>query len=153
MSEAFSLWKKLEHLPLGKAMFSKLVCLRAPYFGSIHPRFIELRPGYCKIAMRKRKAVLNHIGTIHAIAMCNLAELAAGTMTDVSIPPGMRWIPKGMTVEYLQKASSNVTCEAVPEVAPDLAKTGEVKVLATVVDSTGTEVFRAQILMWLSAKK
>jgi hypothetical protein len=103
--------------------------------------------------MRKRKAVLNHIGTIHAIAMCNLAELAAGTMTDVSIPPGMRWIPKGMTVEYLQKASSNVTCEAVPEVAPDLAKTGEVKVLATVVDSTGTEVFRAQILMWLSAKK
>ena len=25
----------------------------------------------------KRRAVTNHIGTIHAIAMCNLAELAA----------------------------------------------------------------------------
>ena len=58
--------------------------------------------------MTKRRAVTNHIGTVHAIAMCNLAELAAGTMTEISIPPSMRWLPKGMAVEYLKKAESDV---------------------------------------------
>ena len=36
-------------------------------------------------------------------AMCNMAELAGGLMTDVSIPQGSRWIPSGMTVKYLKK--------------------------------------------------
>src|SRR3546814_8551637 len=41
--------------------------------------------------------------SVHAIALCNAAELAGGMMTEVSIPSGARWIPKGMTVEYLAK--------------------------------------------------
>ena len=65
--------------------------------------------------MRKRRAVQNHIGTVHAIAMCNLAEIAAGTMTEISIPASMRWLPKGMQVEYLKKADSDV--EAIATVA------------------------------------
>lgn len=47
--------------------------------------------------------MLNHIGTVHAIAMCNMAELAGGTMTEVTVPSTHRWIPKGMTVEYLKR--------------------------------------------------
>lgn len=35
--------------------------------------------------------------------MCNMAELAGGTMTEVTVPSTHRWIPKGMTVEYLKK--------------------------------------------------
>ena len=41
--------------------------------------------------------------------MCNMAELAAGTMTDVTVPGNYRWIPKGMTVEYLAKAETDLT--------------------------------------------
>jgi len=52
--------------------------------------------------------VLNHIGTVHAIAMCNMAELAGGTMTEVTVPATHRWIPKGMTVEYLKKAETDL---------------------------------------------
>jgi hypothetical protein len=151
--DVLSLWKRFDRFPFGKRLFSRLVCFRAPYFGSIRPRFVELRPGCCKIHMTKRRAVLNHIGTVHAIAMCNLAELAAGTMTEVSIRPDMRWIPKGMTVEYLSKATSDVSCEAVPEEASCLGEAGELKVRATVIDGAGNEVFRAQIIMWLSARK
>ena len=58
--------------------------------------------------MRKRRAVQNHIGTVHAIAMCNLAEMAAGTLTEISIPASMRWLPKGMQVQYLRKAETDV---------------------------------------------
>lgn len=148
-----ALWKRFESLPFGKVLFSWLVCVRAPYFGTIHPRFAELRPSFCKITMAKRRGILNHIGTIHAIAMCNLAELAAGTMTEVSIPPNMRWIPKGMTVEYLRKATSSVYCQATPEEGACLDEPGEIKTHARVFDNQGNEVFRAQIVMWLSTRK
>ena len=80
------------------------MCLRAPYFASIAPRIEVLEPGRCEARIAHRRRVTNHLGTVHAIALCNLAELCAGLMTDVSIPADMRWIPKGMTVEYLKKA-------------------------------------------------
>ena len=79
-------WRRLESKPLGKALFSRIICFKAPYFATIGPRFEELRPGYARVSMRKRRRVTNHIGTVHAIAMCNLAELAAGTLTEISIP-------------------------------------------------------------------
>jgi predicted alpha/beta hydrolase len=96
MSAAFDV-ETVEGLPFGKAIFSRIICFKAPYFGSIRPRFEEFRPGFARVSMKKRRAVTNHIGTVHAIAMCNLAELAAGTMTEII--ESMRWLPKGMTVE------------------------------------------------------
>ena len=66
--------------------------------------------------LRDRRAVHNHIGTVHAIALCNLAELCAGLMTDASLPRGMRWIPKGMSVRYLKKAHGTLRGVATPEI-------------------------------------
>jgi hypothetical protein len=43
--------------------------------------------GRCEVRIRDRRRVHNHIGTVHAIALCNLAELSAGVMTDATIPP------------------------------------------------------------------
>ena len=57
----------------------------------------------CVVFMKKRRAVTNHLKTVHAIAMCNMAELAGGLMTEVSLPQGKRWIPSGMTVKYLKR--------------------------------------------------
>lgn len=94
---------------VGPAQFSAMIGQFAPYFASIAPQFVELRPGYAEVTFPKRREVLNHIGTVHAIALCNAAELAAGTMTDASIPAGHRWIPRGMTVEYLAKATGDVS--------------------------------------------
>jgi len=36
--------------------------------------------------------------------MANLCELVAGTMTEISVPRNMRWIPGTMTIDYLSKA-------------------------------------------------
>jgi acyl-coenzyme A thioesterase PaaI-like protein len=102
--------------------------------------------------MRKRRAVTNHIGTVHAIAMCNLAELAAGTMTEITIPDSMRWLPKGMQVEYLKKAATDVEATAtMPEVAEGAPR--EVPVTVEVRDSAGEVVCRAVITMWVSPRK
>ena len=152
MSTALALWRRLERAPLGKALFSRIICWKAPYFGSIRPRFEEFRPGYARISMRKRRAVTNHIGTVHAIAMCNLAELAAGTMTEVTIPPSMRWLPKGMSVEYLRKAETGVEAHAtVGDIAEGPGR--DVPVTVEVRDRGGETVCRAVITMWVSPRR
>ncbi len=132
----------------GAAQFSGMIGQVAPYFASIAPQFVELRPGYAEVTFAKRREVLNHIGTVHAIALCNSAELAAGTMTDVSIPDGCRWIPKGMTVEYLAKADGDIRTVADGS-AVDWEVLGDVKVpvMAYVGDKA---VFRAEITMYVS---
>lgn len=152
MNPALAMWKRCEGLPFGKAIFSRIICFKAPYFGSIRPRFEEFRPGYARVSMPKRRAVTNHIGTVHAIAMCNLAELAAGTMTEISIPPSMRWLPRGMTVEYVRKAESGVEAVAtVGEIAEGPAR--EVPVAVDIRDSAGETVCRATIAMWVSPRR
>lgn len=152
-SPAMAAWKKSSGIPGGKRMFSRLLSWKAPYFASISPQFQELRPGYCEISVRKRRKVLNHIGTVHAIAMCNMAELAGGTMTDVTIPSTHRWIPKGMTVEYLAKAETNLRAVAKLDPIPEFDASAELPVTVNVIDEAGQNVFRAVITMWVSKKK
>jgi acyl-coenzyme A thioesterase PaaI-like protein len=137
----------------GKWMFSQLVCWKAPYFGSIRPRFVELRPGYCEVRIQKRWAVLNHIGTVHAIAMCNMAEIAGGIMTDVTIPLTHRWIPKGMSVEYIKKAATDLRAVAELTPIPNFGEAADLPVTINILDMNNQVVCRAVITMWVSPRK
>lgn len=152
-SPLLAAWQSLSGLPGGKWTLSRFVCFKAPYFASIRPTIELLRPGHCEVRMTKRRAVTNHIGTVHAIAMCNLVELAGGSVTDVSIPATHRWIPKGMTVEYLAKAETDL--RAVAEIDPLPAPDGaaELIVPVKVFDAHDTIVLSANITMWLSPRK
>jgi acyl-coenzyme A thioesterase PaaI-like protein len=144
-------WRRLQGWPAGGWLFSRAVCFKAPYFGSIRPRVLQLEPGLCEARLQDRRAVHNHIGTVHAIALCNLAELCAGLMTDASLPRGMRWIPKGMSVRYLRKARGTLLGVAKPEIALVVADSGyELPVLVEVRDAAGEVVFDARVVMWLS---
>lgn len=147
------LFQTFSRYPLGKALFSRALCAKAPYFRSISPLVTELRPGHCEVRMRKRRAVTNHIGTVHAIAMCNMAELSGGLVTEVTVPATHRWIPKGMTVEYLKKAETDLVATARPLASAAPAGAGEYPVQVDVTDTAGTPVFRAVITMWVSPKK
>jgi len=129
-----------------------VICWKAPYFATIGPRFEELKPGHARVSMRKRRAVQNHIGTVHAIAMCNLAELTAGTLTEVTIPASMRWLPKGMQVEYLRKAESDIEAACtLPLVEEGVAQ--DVPAVVEIRDRAGEMVCRATITMWVTPRK
>ncbi len=148
-----AIWDKLACKPGGKWLFSKVLCLKAPYFSTISPRFVELRHKFCEVRFAKRRRVLNHLGTVHAIAMCNAAELAGGTMTEVTVPSTHRWIPQGMSVEYLKVAKSDLVAVATPAGPLALDQAGPYLVNVVVTDQDKTPVFRAQITMWVSPKK
>jgi acyl-coenzyme A thioesterase PaaI-like protein len=145
-------WQKHGASRLGRWLFARMVCRRAPYFGTIRPRFIELRTSLCKVAMRPRRAVENHLGSIHALALGNLCELAAGMVTEVTTPPGTRWIPRGMTIEYLRKAESEV-CATARLDKSDWGAPGSVAVPVSVADKNGNEVVRAVITMHIAPGK
>lgn len=130
----------------GPQAFSQMACQMAPYFTSINPLISELRQGGATVQVPFRREVTNHMGTLHAIALCNAAELAAGMMTNVSIPNGARWIPKGMTVEYLAKAKSDVTAVALGDEI-DWNSEGDKLVPVEISDSEGKKVFTARITM------
>ena len=91
---------------------------------------------------------------MHAIALCNLAEFIGGLTTDASLPPSMRWIPRGMQVEYLAKAVGTMRAVATPAFAPHEADAGyELPVEVKVSCASGRTVFRARISMWISPRK
>jgi len=136
----------------GNKEFTQIITEFAPYFSTINPMFIELKPGYAEIMLPNTKNVHNHLGTVHAIAMCNAAELVAGMMTEVSIPDTYRWIPVGMTVKYLKKAKTDLTTVA-REDGIDWSALGEINVPVSVFDTDGDEVFSAVITMSVSLKK
>lgn len=143
---ALTQFNRLKNLPAGTWLFSRALCLTAPYFSSIQPHVEALAPGMAKVSIKKRRAVENHLKTVHAIAMCNMAELAGGLMTDVSIPKGARWIPVGMTVEYLKKAKTDLTAVADGSQI-DWSRAGEHEVPVVVTDTQGVPVFTARIRM------
>ena len=146
-------WIRVHKSSFGRWLFARTVAKRAPYFGTIRPRFLDLQPKLCRVWMKKRRAVENHIGTVHALAMGNLCELAAGMCTEVTIPVGMRWIPRGMTIEYLRKAESGVTATSRLNKLEWATGPQSVGVPVSVVDESGTEVVRAVITMHVTPRK
>ncbi|MGO1071820.1 hotdog fold domain-containing protein [Lysobacter sp. CA199] len=152
-ANVLSLYRKLTRYPAGHWLFTRAVCFKAPYFASIRPRFESLEPGRCSATMPHRRAITNHLGTVHAIAMCNLAELTGGVMTDASIPKSMRWIPVGMSVEYLKKAVGTLRAVATPAAPIMESDSGyDLPVIVEVTDPAGEPVFRAKIAMRVSPK-
>lgn len=155
MNPTLSIWRRVGHSAIGRWIFSRIVSMKAPYFSSISPTFTQLEAGRCTVSMRKRRSVQNHLGTVHAIAMCNMAELSGGMMTEVTIPTTHRWIPVGMTVQYLKKAKTSLIAVATPAqplTSERFDKEGEFRVDVAVSDTAGQIVFKAQITMMVSRK-
>lgn len=151
-SPSLKLWRTLGRNSVGRWLYSKAVCFMAPYFGSIKPTFTVVQPGRVELRFRNRRAVRNHLKSVHAIAMCNAAELAGGVCLDVSLHGDFRWIPVGMTVKYLKIARTDLI--AICEVdSYDWEEAQDVVMPVGVYDAAGVEVFHADITMRISAKR
>ncbi|TCC48579.1 DUF4442 domain-containing protein [Kribbella capetownensis] len=151
-SRVLGMWERLRGLPGGERVFSRAFTWRAPYFRSIRPRFVQVSPNYAALVLPKRRAVQNHIGTVHAIAVCNGLEAAMGALAEATVPVGKRWLPKGMEVAYLAKSTSDLTCSA--ETDPDAWTAGpDVPVRVQATRDDGTVVVQGTIHLWVTDRK
>lgn len=145
-----ALQEKMNRLPFGQAIFSKVFAAKAPYFKTIKPYIETLEPNLCRVRLPKRKAVYNHIGTVHAIAVCNALEMAMGAMAEASIPKHLRWLPKGLNVNYLAKSTTDLIAEA--SLSSDAWQPGDVNVTVKATDANGQVVVEGIIPLWVTEK-
>jgi len=150
-NKILKLYEKISSWPFGQWLFSKIIGFNAPYFNSIDARIIVLNANHCECVVKKKRRVHNHIKTVHAIAVCNGLELAMGMMAEASIPNHLRWLPKGMNVDYVARAASDIRCVAT--VSQDSWQPGDVHVKVTAFDAHDVEVVTGYIKLWVSERK
>lgn len=139
-----SLWDKLEAIPGGKRIFSKLIGRAAPYTGSIDAQVQELRPGYSRITLTDKPSLRNHLECVHAVALVNLAEVTGNLALSYSLPDDARFIVAGLSIEYIKKSRGTITgtCES-PLITSSERMEHQVPVIMR--DSSGTIVATANL--------
>jgi acyl-coenzyme A thioesterase PaaI-like protein len=137
-------WRTLSPLPGGRWLFTQLVKWMIPYTGSVSPRVEVLEPGYARISITQRRRLEQHLGSIHAIALMNVAEFASGAAMTTALPAGYRGIVTKMSIEYFKKARGTVTAESRPKL-PDLTIEGEYDFTSEITDQKGDLIARATV--------
>ena len=127
-------------------MLSQLVKWMIPYTGSTDPRVEVLEPGFARISIRQKRRLEQHLGSIHAVALMNVAEFASGAAMSTALPAGYRGIVTKMSIEYFKKARGTCTAESRP-VLPDLRVEAEHDFVSEITDEAGDVVARA-IVRW-----
>jgi hypothetical protein len=77
-------------------------------------------------------------------------EMAMGALAEASIPKHLRWIPKGMNVQYLAKTNSDVTIEA--KASEQTWQVGEQPIAVEAKRDDGTVVAAGEIIIYVSEK-
>lgn len=137
--QLLGLWHRLAPLPGGSWLFSKLFGFLVPYSGSVGPRIRVLEPGHAEVEIPDRRSNRQHLGSVHAIALMNLAEITSGLAMMVGLPPAVRGIVTTLSMTYHKKARG--TIRAVARVAvPTVDEDRDFDVMAECFDREGALV-------------
>ncbi|NJK33292.1 MAG: DUF4442 domain-containing protein [Deltaproteobacteria bacterium] len=145
-------WNRLAPLPGGKRVFSRMAGLLAPYTGTVGARVVELDRDHARVELRDRWSVRNHLNSVHAIALANLAELTGSMTLAYGLPDEARFIVSGLDLEYVKKARGTIVAECDFEVPRDSDKR-ELQTPGDLRDASGEVVTRATLRALVGPKK
>ncbi len=110
--DVLSLWQRFKPLPAGRFLFSKILSRKVPYSGSVKPEVLDLEVGFARVQMKDRPSLRNHLESLHAISLMNIAELSTGLAVMSAMPQKSRAILKGLSIEYVKKARGTIIAES-----------------------------------------
>lgn len=139
-----SLWRRLRAWPGGEWLFAKLFSRVVPYSGSVRPRIKVLEPGHAEVEIPDIRANRQHLGSVHAIALMNVAEMASGLAMMAGLPDDVRGIVISLAMTYHKKARG--TIRAVSRVTvPSVTEDRDFEVVAECFDPAGTLVATGRV--------
>ena len=145
-------WDRLEKVPGGRHVFSRLIGRLAPYTGTLGAVVRELGDGYARATLDDRKAVRNHLSCVHAVALANLVELTGNLALAYSLPDDARFIVAGMNLDYVKKARGTITGEChIPPIQSSTRQEYDVPV--TLKDPSGEVVVNGMLRTLVGPKR
>lgn len=132
-------WQGFAALPGSKWLFSYALGSCVPYSGTLGAQIKVLEPGHCVVTLRDRRRVRNHLNSVHAMALANLAELVTGLALMNSLPEKVRGILRRFEIDYLKKARGLLTAESRCDI-PAGNHERELAIKCEISDSTGDVV-------------
>lgn len=147
-----TLWHRLGGSAPGRWLFAQLLGFAVPYSGSIGARVTSLEPGRATVTLRDRRVVRNHLGSIHAVALANLAELSSGLAMLAALRPGIRGIVTGLSIQYHKKARGRLTATGTAA-PPSVTEPIETFAHAEIRDASGDVVAEATVTWRLDRRQ
>ena len=114
-----------------------------PYTGTLGARVLTFEPGHVVVELRERRAVRNHLSSVHAMALANVGELATGLAVLGGLPQTVRGILTGFEIDFHKKARGRLLVESRCQI-PAVTEDREYMAVATVSDEAGDTVAVAQ---------
>ena len=127
------------------------------FTGTVGQAVEELTPTRCVITLKNRKAVQNHIGSVHAIANLLLAESATGYLIGLNLPDHCVPVIKTIKADYVKRSKGDMRAEA--ELSAEqvqLLQTqdkGETSVRVRITDSENKEPIMAEMIWAWTPKR
>ena len=145
-------WSRLSTLPGGRRVFDALLRWMVPYSGSIRPHVLQLEPGTALVSIRDQRRLRNHLRSVHAVALANLAELSSGLAMTLALPPDVRGIPVRIEIDYLKKARGTITGRGTAAPPDQVTNDTEAEATAELSDAEGDVVATATVTWKLSPR-
>ena len=140
-SRLLATWNRCKGLPGSAMLFNLVIRNMIPYTGALGCRVEELKPGYARVVLRERRAIRNHLRSVHAVAVTNLGEFTGGIALTTALPDTVRAIVRSLSTEYVKKARGTLTAECRVEI-PTVSAETEHSVQTVIRDGVGDEVAR-----------
>ena len=125
-------WPKFIKIPGGKRLFSTLVGNFIPYTGSISPLVTSIEDHKASVFLKDRRAVRNHLDSIHAIALANLGEFTTGLCVISQLQEKSKAILVKIEIEYLKKARGDLLSTAEQIIEKSITEDTDFKVKAEI---------------------
>jgi hypothetical protein len=151
VSRTLHRYQRMQRWPWGKWRFGRAASERIPMLTTLKAHLQELRVGLCRAMISAHRHVRTIEGAIDPIAISSLAQLAASLVIEVSVPEGMHWNSRGLTIEHLQEPAAEAVALARLDKI-DWGQPGLVGVPVTVSDGHNREIARAVVSFAVAAR-